>query len=274
MTIFKNFKWYKKQISLFYIKWCKNILARLILFYFNQEHRSDDSTGPKKKREIKVKFNLNREESDAVANESNNKKLKLDNGNEQLEIKKPMKGLLKKPKEVEKEEKPAATNGKKANGVKEVALETNGNSKKRKLQLDLDASDGENSEDDIAKHIFSDSDEEEEEDDEIVDDYGSGDDDEEEEEEEDEEGEELDLEEDEDEMEDDDEEEDEEEDDIDEVEEKPAPKKKGKLELKKKSADEEEEEEEDEGDEENNENEEADDVGFCFVDFFGSRWAN
>ena len=82
-----------------------------------------------------------------------------------------------------KEKTISINNPKKPNGTQ--SEENNLNGKKRKLQLDLNASDEEDSEDDIAKHIFSDDeDEEEDDDDEIVDDYGNGVSDEDDEEEE------------------------------------------------------------------------------------------
>lgn len=89
--------------------------------------------------------------------------------------KKPMKSLLKKRTiGGEQEEKaPKLVKVKQQNGAQKDTNQAtahdelkNGN-KKPKLQLDLNASDGEDSEDDIAKHIYSD-----DSDDEIVDDYG------------------------------------------------------------------------------------------------------
>ncbi len=148
-----------------------------------------DSSSNQKPREIKVKFNLKNETSDDIKLSETTNKKPADS--------KPMKSLHKKPKPDNSIVSPTNVVG---GAKKEKAGELNGDSKKKKLQLNLDASDGENSEDDIANHVFS-----EDEDDELVDDFGEMEQDEDEEEEDEEEDDE----------EDDDEEDDEEEDDDD-----------------------------------------------------------
>ncbi len=115
----------------------------------DKQRKGNSSNEPTAKRETKVKFNLNKlETSDDVSTDKKQEK----------DIQKPIKGLLKKPK----------TDNSNVNSIKngisnKNELNGNENPKKRKLQLDLDASDGENSEDDIANHIFSDDDDEEDE---------------------------------------------------------------------------------------------------------------
>ena len=98
-----------------------------------------------KERVTKVKFDLTKQDDSELV------KKRVANGDSQLPPvngnKMPTKGLLKK-----KNAQPTtpATNGKPAEVV---------GKKKARLQLDLSASDGEDDEDDIAKHIYSDDDE-------------------------------------------------------------------------------------------------------------------
>lgn len=133
----------------------------------NLKNQKNDSLD--KKRETKVKFDLAKnQETDG----SDMKNLEV----EETLVKKPIKGLLKKASNKAEPHKPLVLinqNGNKNKSAQVVsnhqpAIKNGNGNKKPKLQLDLNASDGEDSEDDIAKHIYSDDD-----DDEIVDDYGN-----------------------------------------------------------------------------------------------------
>ena len=157
---------FKNQSKLFY-----NFINQIfILISFFLENDLE-----KKKRETKVKFNLEKNQS------TDGSDIKKDLKEVTLE-KKPMKSLLKKKSILDEEEKaPKLVQVKQNGNKKKVQDEELISNKKPKLQLDLNASDGEDSEDDIAKHIYSD-----DSDDEIVDDYGEIDSDENDQEEEEE----------------------------------------------------------------------------------------
>lgn len=170
---FKDFK--VNKVNKRFNKQSKISLFRIFKNYKNKflkKNFSQDKIDENKKREIKVKFDLDKNQS---TDGSHMKNLEI----KPILEKQPTKSLLKKrtvDKPVVVEVKQNGKNKKAP--LADLALK-NAN-KKAKLQLDLNTSDGENSEDDIAKHIFSDSD------DEIVDDYGNvGSEEDEEEEEED-----------------------------------------------------------------------------------------
>jgi hypothetical protein len=128
-------------------------LIRISLFnFFNSKEQENGAAEPTKVRTIKVKFNSKVEDNETAPVKA------------KAEITAPIKGLLKKRAEPSKAngiKVASATNGadkKPANGKKAKFEEkiTEINSKKRKLeklQLDLEQSD-EESDDDIAKHIF------------------------------------------------------------------------------------------------------------------------
>ncbi|CAF0983232.1 unnamed protein product [Brachionus calyciflorus] len=203
------------------------------------------------KRDAKVKFNLEKNhETENNFEVIKATKQKLQEKGERLSSNnpdKPLKGLLKK-----RDGNNESKKGKNKKNVDKEVKETNG---KKKLQLNLDASEDENSEDDIAKHIFSEESEEEEE---VIDDIEED----EEEDEAEEEDEELEEEDEDQELDEEDEEEEEMEDEEEEEEEEEQPKKASKKVAKPSqvgSEEEEDEEEEDEDMDEEDENEKNDD---------------